>query len=189
MHNEKTMVLIKHDGISRNLVGKIISRFEETGLKIVGMKMILADEELAKKHYFLDEKWAKSVFEKTKAAYEKENKTFEFKDPIEFGKQIQSWNVNFLREGPVIAIILKGPHAIEIVRKFIGSTEPKQSPPGTIRGDFAMIESYALADKKNRVIRNLVHASDSPSSAEREISLWFSPDEIYDYKKEIDKFF
>lgn len=189
MHREKTLVLIKHDGIARNLIGKIISRFEETGLKIIGMKMIWADESLAQKHYFLDENWAKAVFEKTKITYEKEGRKFDYKDPLEFGRLIQSWNANFLREGPVIAIVLQGPHAIEIVRKFVGTTEPKQASPGTIRGDFAMIESYAIANKKERVIRNLIHASDSPASAKREIELWFSPSEVHDYKKEIDKFF
>jgi nucleoside-diphosphate kinase len=84
-------------------------------------------------------------------------------------------------------MILEGPHAIEIVRKMIGSTEPLQSAPGTIRGDFAMIESYAVANNKGRVTRNLVHASDSPASAEREIKLWFNSKEIHKYSKELDK--
>ncbi|MDP1695426.1 MAG: nucleoside-diphosphate kinase [archaeon] len=189
MHTEKTLILIKHDGLARNLLGKIISRFEETGLKIVGMKMIWADESLAKKHYVLDETWAKNVFEKTKTTHEREGKPFTYKDPLEFGRLIQSWNSEFLREGPVIAVVLQGPHAIEVVRKFVGSTEPRQAAPGTIRGDFAMIESYAIANSKARVLRNLVHASDTPENAKREIELWFSPNEIHNYKKEIDKYF
>jgi len=186
---EKTLILLKHDSISRNLVGKIITRLEEIGLKIIALKMIWPDEQLAKNHYFLDEEWAKAVYDKTKVSYEKDKKSFPYKDHMEFGKQIQSWNMNFLREGPVIAMIMEGPHAIEIVRKVVGSTEPKSSAPGTIRGDFAMIESYAIADKKNRVLRNLIHASDSVKSADREISLWFNTKEIHNYKKDLDRHF
>lgn len=186
---EKTLVLLKHDSVARGLVGKIITRFEDIGLKIVGMKMILPDENLAKNHYFLDEEWARNVFEKTKAGYEKDNKPFPYKSHMELGQQIQNWNMKFLMEGPVIALIIEGPHAIEIVRKMVGSTEPKSSPPGTIRGDYAMVESYAVADSKGRVLRNLIHASDSVKSADREIDLWFSKKEILSYKKELDKHF
>jgi nucleoside-diphosphate kinase len=186
---EKTLVLLKHDSVSRGLVGRIISRFEDIGLKIIAVKMLLPNEKLAENHYFLEEDWAKAVFEKTKAGYEKDGKKFPYKDHMEFGKQIQSWNINFLREGPIIALILEGPHVIEIVRKLVGSTEPRASSPGTIRGDFAMMESYAVADAKNRVLRNLVHASDSIKSAEREMALWFKPEEVQTYKKEIDKHF
>src|SRR5204863_441818 len=109
-----------------------------------------------------------------------------FKSHMEFGQQIQNWNMNFLREGPIVALVLQGPHSIEIVRKLVGSTEPKSSAPGTIRGDFAMTESYAVADAKSRVMRNLIHASDSVKSADREIALWFKPAEIQDYKKDLD---
>jgi len=186
---EQTLVLIKPDGVSRNLIGKIITRFEDMGLKIVAMKMVWADKKLAENHYYLDEGWAKNVFEKAKATSEKEGRPFPYKDYIEYGRKIQNWNMAFLQEGPVVAIVLEGPHAVEIVRKVVGTTEPRQSPPGTIRGDYAMIESYVLAENKERVTRNLVHASDSVNSAKREIALWFSPNEIYSYKKEIDKTF
>ena len=141
--------------------------------------MVWADEDKAKNHYILDENWAKNTYEKSKSTAERENRQFKFKDHMEFGKYIQKMNSEFLREGPIIAIVLEGPHAIEIVRKMIGSTEPKQSPPGTIRGDYAMIESYQLSDSKNRVLRNLIHASDSKETAEREIKLWFNSNEIF----------
>ena len=186
---EQTLVLIKPDSIARNLIGKIISRFEETGLKIIAMRMVWADEKLAKNHYFLDESWAKNTFEKSKAASEKEGKKFPYKDYMEFGSIIQRRNMKFITEGPVISMILEGPHAIEIVRKMIGATEPKSASPGTIRGDFAMVESYEMADGKDRVMRNLVHASDSQASAKREITLWFKKDEIHSYKKDLDKHF
>jgi nucleoside-diphosphate kinase len=179
---ERTLVLLKPDSVKRHITGKIISRFEDTGLKIIGIKMAWANEELAKEHYQLDEEWAKNVYDKTKAVYEKEGKKMEYQNHLEWGGIIQKRNMEFLREGPVIAIILEGPHAVELVRKMIGSTEPRSAMPGTIRGDFASVESYPVADANSRVARNLVHASDSVKNAEREIRLWFRPEEIYMHK-------
>lgn len=189
MHKEQTLIILKPDTVQRNLVGKIIERFENIGLKIVAMKMVHATPDHAAKHYKLDEEWAKNLYNKAKASYEKEGKKHPFKDHMEMGKAIQSRNMKFLCECPVIAVVLQGPHAVELSRKMIGSTEPRQSLPGTIRGDFASIESYALTDPRERVLRNLVHASDSPENAKREISLWFSPQEVFDYSKELDKHF
>jgi nucleoside-diphosphate kinase len=175
---EKTLVLVKPDGVKRGIAGKIISRFEETGLKIIAVKMTRVSEEHAEKHYALDDEWARNVFEKARASAEKENRKMKYQSHLEMGKDIQRKNVNFLVEGPVIALVLRGNHAIEIVRKMIGNTEPRNALPGTIRADFISTESYSLADSENRVIRNLVHASDSPKSAEREIELWFKKEEI-----------
>ena len=177
--NEQTLILIKPDGVKRNLAGKIISRFEESGLKIKAIKMLQASEDLAKQHYFLDENWAKNVFNKTKASCEKEGRKMRFETHFELGKTIQKWNMEFLTEGPIIALIIEGPHAIELVRKMVGSTEPRSAQPGTIRGDLASTESYSLADSQNRVLRNLIHASDSQTTAQREISLWFKKEEIH----------
>ena len=145
---EKTLVLIKPDGVVRGLIGEILSRFEKTGLKIIGMKMVWADEKLAKEHYKLDETWAKGMYERTKKTKEAENQPFPYKDHMEYGTMIRDWNAEFLQEGPVIAFVLEGPHAVEIVRKMIGSTEPRQAPPGTIRGDYAMIESYSFSKRQ-----------------------------------------
>lgn len=184
---EQTLVLLKPDSVQRGIVGKILSRFEDTGLKIVAMKMVWADESLAQKHYPLDIKWAENVFAKTKAVHEKENKPMKYKTPEELGKTVQSWLIKFIKEGPVIALVLEGPHAIELVRKMLGHTEPRQALPGTIRGDFISTESYAVADTKERVIRNLIHASDSVENAKREISLWFDNKELHKYSKELDR--
>jgi nucleoside-diphosphate kinase len=189
MEKERTLILIKPDGVQRGLIGKIISRFEETGLKIVGMKLIQADNVLAEKHYPLDDEWARGVYEKTLASYQKQGKEMQIKSHVELGKQIQSFLVNFLKESPVVALVLEGPFAIELVRKMVGSTEPRSALPGTIRGDFASIEAYALADKNKRAVRNLIHASDSIDNAKREISTWFSEQELFDYSKELDKHF
>ena len=186
---KQTLILLKHDAVQRNLIGKIITRFEDAGLKIAAMKMIWSDEAMTSKHYHLDENWAKNVFEKAKANYDKEGKKLPYKDYLEMGKTIQSQNISFLKEGPIIALVLEGPHAVEVVRKMVGCTEPRQAAPGTIRGDFATLESYPLSDSKKRVMRNLVHASDSVENAKREISLWFKKDEVHNYKKELDKHF
>lgn len=186
---EQTLVLLKHDALQRNLVGEIISRFEKTGLKIIAMKQVWADDSKAMDHYPLDETWAKQVHDKTKKVYDESGKSWPYKDHIDMGKTIQSWLVTFLKEGPVIALVLEGPHAVEIVRKIVGSTEPRQASPGTIRGDYAMVESYALADKKQRVLRNLIHASDTLENAKREISVWFDNAELSKYTKELDKHF
>ncbi|MBU1988397.1 MAG: nucleoside-diphosphate kinase [Nanoarchaeota archaeon] len=189
MEKERTLVVLKPDAVQRGIVGKIVSRFENIGLKIVGMKMIHCTKEFAEQHYPLDEEWAKEVYRKSKEKHDKIGKGLKFKGHMEMGKSIQEWNMDFLCESPVIAIVIQGPHAIEIVRKIVGNTEPLQSPPGTIRGDFASIESYPLSDSKNRVMRNLIHASDSQKTAQREIALWFSESELFDYQKELDKYF
>ncbi len=179
---ERTLVLIKPDGVQRAIVGRIISRFEDAGLKLAAMRMVWADEKLAKEHYPLDEEWAKKMFDKTNAAYVKEGKKMPYKDYKEMGKLIQGKLMDFIKEGPVVAMVLEAPHAVELVRKLIGSTEPRSSVPGTIRADFASIESYAYSDSAGRACRNLIHASDSVDNAKREISLWFPPKEIHSYR-------
>jgi nucleoside-diphosphate kinase len=178
MRMERTLVLIKPDSIKKRIIGRIISRFEDTGLKIIAMKMIKINEEQAKKHYVLDDEWARGVFEKAKISAEKEKRPMRYKTHMEMGKEIQKRSVDFVTEGPVIAMVLEGPHVIEVVRKMVGHTEPKQAVPGTIRGDFSSTESYVLADTEERAIRTLIHASDSVKSAEREIELWFKKEEI-----------
>lgn len=180
---EQTLVLIKPDGVKKAIAGKIISRFEDTGLKIAALKMVWPDHKLAEKHYPLEEEWAKGTYEKAKTAAEKTNTEFKHKNHMEYGKFIQDSLKEFITESPVIAMVLEGPHAIEIVRKIVGPTEPRQAPPGTIRGDFISIESYAIADTGKRAVRNLIHASDSKINAEKEIKIWFSKGEIHKYQK------
>jgi nucleoside-diphosphate kinase len=176
---EQTLVLIKPDGVQKNLNGKIIDRFESAGLKVKALKLIQASKTLTKKHYPLDEKWAKGLFEKTSSVYKESGKEMEFSNHLEMGQAIQERLQKFLLEGPVLAMILEGNHAIETVRKLVGHTEPRQALPGTIRGDFASFESYTIADSEKRAVRNLVHASDAPETAKREISVWFKPEEIH----------
>ena len=148
---EKTLVLIKPDGVQRSLAGRIISRFEDAGMKIVGIKMVQVTPQFSKKHY---------------AAH--------------VNKQFYQALENFITEGPVIAIAVEGLHAVETVRKIVGPTEPKQAPPGTIRGDFAH-HSYAYSDSKGIAIKNLIHASGTKEEADIEIKLWFSTSELFKY--------
>ena len=143
--------------------------------------MIWADKELASNHYQVTEEWARDVFNKAKNAYEKQNKKFEYSDHMNYTKTIQSWSINFLREGPVVAIVAQGPHAVELVRKIVGTTEPRQAIPGTIRGDYT-IDSYKLADADGRAVRNIVHASGNEEEAEAEVLLWFKKEELINYR-------
>ena len=117
------------------------------------------------------------------SSYPPFGKEFEFSDHIQYGQFIQDSLKNFIKESPVVALVIKGPHAIEIIRKMVGATEPRSALPGTIRADFASIESYEISNAGNRAVRNLIHASDAPETAKREIALWFKPSEIHDYKR------
>ncbi|MBW2986308.1 nucleoside-diphosphate kinase [Candidatus Woesearchaeota archaeon] len=178
---ERTLILAKPDAVQRGLTGEIIRRFELKGFKIAGIKMVHADEKLLGEHYADDSEWKKSVGEKTLAVAKKKgiemNETAE-----EIGARIRRWNMEGLQINPVVAIVFEGHHAVEIGRKIVGNTEPRQALPGTIRGDFTT-ESYAIADKNKRVIRNLVHASGSTEEADREIKLWFKDDELFNFDK------
>ncbi len=152
---ERTLVLLKPDAVQRALSGRIIQRFEDVGLKIIGMKMVQASREHATEHYA--------------------------DVGVRRGAKILEQNVNFLQEGPVIALVLEGIQSIELVRKMVGSTESKAAPPGTIRGDFSH-QSYAYADAQNQVIKNLIHASSSQEDAKKEVALWFNEKELCTYK-------
>jgi len=149
---EKSLVIIKPDGVKRSLTGEIIRRIEQTGLKVVGMKMVWAEKDFAKKHY---------------AAHKE--KPF-FKDLVEF-----------LSNGPVVALVVEGVHAVQNVRKLVGPTSPSEAAPGTIRGDFAHL-SMKYASETGNGGQNIIHASATPQEAKDEIKLWFGAKEIHTYK-------
>ncbi|ADT84098.1 nucleoside-diphosphate kinase [Thermococcus barophilus] len=149
---ERTLVIIKPDAVVRGLIGEIISRFEKKGLKIVGMKMIHIDRELAERHY-------------------EEHK----------GKPFFNALIDYITKAPSVVMVVEGRYAISVVRKMAGATDPKDAEPGTIRGDLGLDVGDA--------IYNVVHASDSPESAEREINLYFKPEEIFEYSKAADWFY
>lgn len=182
--SDQTVVLIKPDGVKRKLVGEIIARFERVGLKIAAVKMVWVKEDFVGKHYRDDKKWYKSVGDKLLKFYEENGKDagedLGSKDPIELGKMVRNWLFTYITSGPVVAMLLEGPHVIEIVRKFVGPTYPLNAPPGTIRGDF-FYDSPFLANFGKRSVMNLIHASEDEKAAEFEKKLWFKNSEIYKY--------
>ena len=149
---EQTLILVKPDGVKRGLIGEVISRFENRGMKIVGIKMVKVDPDFSKKHY-----------------------------AMHVGKGFYAGLENFITSGPVVAMTVEGVHAVEVVRKIVGSTEPKDAAVGTIRGDFAHT-SNDYSDEKKKATENLIHASGNLKEAQQEVALWFSIDELHSYK-------
>jgi nucleoside-diphosphate kinase len=145
--NERTLVLVKPDGVQRLLVGRILARYEERGLKIIALKLVHVDRELAERHY----------------AVHREKPFFR-------------GLVEFITSAPLVATILEGPNAVNVVRAINGATRPEEAAPGTIRGDFAL-----------ETAQNIVHASDGPETAVSEIDLWFAPSEILEYERDVDR--
>ena len=178
---EQTLVLIKPDGVQRGLVGEILSRFERVGLKIIALKMVHASHKDEDQHYALTEEWMMGVFTKAKEKYEKEGKTFPYKDHIAYGTEIKNGLVTFLKSAPIMAIVFEGENAVTLVRKLVGATEPASAIPGTIRGDLAH-DTYALSNGQNRPLRNLIHASGTVDEATHEINVWFTDTELHKYE-------
>ncbi len=175
---EQTLVLIKPDGVQRGLIGNIISRFENVGMKIVAIKMIQAQRDVLEKHYFKDEKWLKEKGE----LFKKKLKISEDKDPIKIGKGIVESLIKDMQISPIIAIVLEGHNATYTVKRLTGPTNIDEALPGTIRGDFSH-DTFDLANKSNRPNLTIIHATDNKNNAKKEIDFWFSPDEIHSYTK------
>lgn len=154
---QRSLVVLKPDSVQRGIVGEIISRFERVGLKIVGMKMVMPDEDQYRAHY---EDIGKMITRR--------------------GEQAFRYNLNYMMTGPVIAMVLEGVEAVPLVRKIVGPTEPKSAEMGTIRGDYSHM-SFGYSDAKGMGVPNLVHASGNTEEAKEEIALWFKPEELYDY--------
>lgn len=178
--HERTLVIIKPDGIQRNLIGEIIQRYERVGLKMVATKLLTATEEMIEKHYTLDPEWRRITGEKTIKGYLDKGLVPPINDPFEVTNQLLKRLKSYVASGPILVMVWQGAHAVSIVRKITGGTEPLKSEVGTIRGDYVH-DSYQLSDNDNRPIRNLVHASGSVKEAEDEIKHWFSENEIVDY--------
>jgi nucleoside-diphosphate kinase len=179
--DERTLVIIKPDGIQRSLIGEIIGRYERIGLKLVAMKMLVPTAKMIEEHYTLDPEWRKVTGEKTIKGYMDKGMKPPINDPLEVTKVLLEKLKEYMTAGPVIAMIWQGAHAVKIVRKITGSTEPLMSDVGTIRGDF-VLDSYQMSDSDGRAIRNLVHASGSVKEAEDEIKHWFANNEIISHK-------
>ena len=178
---ERTLVVIKPDGVQRTLIGEIVKRYERVGFKLVGLKMMVPTEEHIEKHYLLDPNWRKNVGEKAIAMYDKKGVEPPSRDPIAVANRVVDGLKKYITSGPVVAMVWEGAHVVEIVRKITGSTEPRSSDIGTIRGDF-VLDSYQMSDADSRAVRNLVHASGSVPEAEMEIKHWFKKEELIEYR-------
>jgi nucleoside-diphosphate kinase len=176
---ERTLLLIKPDGVSRALIGKIISCVEDSGLKVIAMKVVLPDKKTAGMHYAADEAWLNNVGNKQIATYKEKGIKINA-EPRDLGIKVRNQLITFISSGPVVPMVVEGNEAIFIVRKMIGATEPRKSDPSTIRGRYAS-DSYDLADKRGTPIKNLVHASEDSKTAKREIDIWFKKSEIVSY--------
>ncbi|MBY0538698.1 nucleoside-diphosphate kinase [Patescibacteria group bacterium] len=178
-HQERTFVILKPDTVQRSLIGEVIKRFERTGLKCTAMKMFTADEARLLQHYNKDDEWflkkGTRIVEDMKAQGRAVTK-----EPIEYGKDIIRTIVNYMVAAPVVAMVWEGNESVAVITKLVGTTEPKTSDVGTIRGDYT-VDSYGHSSYENRSVRNLIHCSESPEEAEREIALWFKEEEIMQY--------
>ena len=178
---EQTLVIVKPDGLQRGLVGEVIKRYEQCGLKLVGLKMLIPSKEITLKHYSIDPEWAIKSGTKTFESYKAKGLPLPGKDPVEFAEGIRRKLTDFMSSGPVVAMIWQGMGAVAVVRKITGSTEPLASLPGTIRGDYT-IDSYTAADTDARAVRNIIHSSGSVDEASKEIVIWFNKNEILNYR-------
>lgn len=178
---EKTLVVIKPDGLQRSLVGEIMNRYERVGLKLIAIKMLVPEEKFIEEHYTLDPEWKKITGEKTIKGYKDKGLTPPSEDPFEITAKILKNLKKYMTSGPVIAMVWQGAHAVKIIRKITGGTEPLSTDVGTIRGDF-VLDSYQMSDVDNRSVRNLIHASGSVEEAEKEINHWFRKEEILNYR-------
>ncbi len=182
---ERTLAVIKPDGVQRGLMGEILGRFEKAGLKVVGMKMVWVTEDLVAQHYTGDEEYLKSVGQKAlDGAKERGQEMSE--TALEIGTRVRETNMRYMSVGPVLAMVLEGNTAVKSVRNMIGGTNPLSADMGTIRGDLT-IDDFQQADMEQRSVRNLMHASGDTSEAEREIKLWFTDSELFNYQTVMDK--
>ena len=182
MNKERTVVIVKPDGVQRSLIGEIIKRYERLGLKLIAMKMVMPTEEMATKHYYEvgGDEWIEEVGRKAAAAYKKKGMKSPYKTYKENGWAVLKANAKYLSAGPVVAMVWQGASVVELVRKITGSTAPLLADVGTIRGDYTL-DSYALADTDQRSVRNLIHASGDTTEAEKEIKIWFKDEELLNY--------
>ncbi len=183
---ERTFVLVKPDGVKKGLIGEIIKRFEQRGLKIVALEMFQPTYEEMDNHYPKDPTWIKRLGEKTLSTYEKYDfdpmEDFNTSDPAEIGPSIRKWLVDYMLSAPLVKMVAEGAHAIDMVRKIAGPTMPYLADMGTIRGDYSN-DSPAVANAEKRAVANVMHASETPEEATHEIEHWFGGKTIYNYTR------
>ena len=181
LNTERTLVIVKPDGVQRGLIGEVIKRYEQVGLKLVGIKMGVASADMIEQHYTLDPEWRRVTGEKTIEGYRSKGMQPPSEDPLEITATILKNLKTYMTSGPVVFMVWQGAHAVKIIRKITGGTEPLSSDVGTIRGDY-VLDSYQMADVDGRAVRNVIHASGSPKEAEDEIKHWFNENELINYR-------
>ncbi|HEV8339530.1 MAG TPA: nucleoside-diphosphate kinase [bacterium] len=186
VRHERTLVFVKPDGVQRGLVGEILGRFERTGLRIAGMKMVWVRQDFLERHYPADEAFLRTIGGKTKDAFTAAGLDVRTHtggdDPLAIGRSVRGWLIEYVASTPVVAFVLEGIQAVATVRKIVGDTLPVRAAPGTIRGDLS-IDSPTVANLQRRPVRNLVHASGTVEEAAAEIALWFPAEELFDYRR------
>ena len=183
---ERTLVLVKPDGVMRGLTGEVIDRIEQRGLKIIALKMMQVDRAHLEKHFPSDPEWAARLGDKglkTFAEYKIDpKKHMGTDDRVKIGAKVKESLFDYMASGPIVALVVEGIHAIEMVRKIAGDTLPVFAAIGSVRGDYS-VDSPAVANVEGRAIKNIMHASETPAEAKNEIDLWFTKDEIHDYQR------
>ncbi|MBR9680046.1 MAG: nucleoside-diphosphate kinase [Candidatus Altiarchaeota archaeon] len=186
---ERTFVMIKPDGVMRNLAGKVIGRFEQAGFKIVGLRMAKPTKEQVEGFYPSSDDWFGKIGEKTKHRYNQlgidGKAVFGTNNNITIGKMVKKWLISYISSSPVVLMVLEGNNAAEKTRKMVGNTDPINADTGTIRGDFTL-ESVDWANSDKRAVMNIVHASGDSAEAKEEIAYWFKPAELFDYENAFD---
>ncbi|MEY4440821.1 MAG: hypothetical protein RLY49_447 [Candidatus Parcubacteria bacterium] len=178
---EKSLVIIKPDGVQRSLIGEVIQRLERVGLKLVALKFEIPTNEKAKAHYTIDPDWIEKTGKKSIAGLERAGRDTSGLIPVEVGNDILLRLQKYLSSGPVVIMVWQGAHSVDVIRKLVGGTEPRTSDVGTIRGDFVH-DSYEISDMEKRSVRNVVHASGTIEEAQKEIEVWFNSEEIISYR-------
>ena len=183
---ERTLVLVKPDGVMRGLSGEVIQRIERRGLKVIAMKMVQVDRKHLDDHFPKEDSWMERLGEKglkTFAEYDIDpKKHMGTDDKKKIGAVVKESLFEYMTSGPVVAMVVEGIHAIDMVRKLAGNTLPAFADMGTIRGDYS-VDSPAVANVEKRAIKNIMHASETPEEAKNEIALWFAKDELHDYQR------
>ena len=183
---ETTLALIKPDGVKRGLAGEIIRRIEQRGLKVIALKMFHATPDQIDGHYPKSSAWIKRLGEKSLGTYAKygldAKKELGTDVPEEIGTMVRKWILEYMASGPVVKMAIQGVHAVDMVRKLCGHTLPNMAEMGTIRGDYS-VDSAALANAAKRAVHNLIHASETQEEAAHELQYWFSPEEVFAYKR------
>src|SRR3989344_5027554 len=181
--HERTVLLIKPDGVQRGLMGEIITRIESRGLKIVALQMVRPSRKQIDAHYPSDEAWRSRLGEKTLATYEEYGwdamKELGTIDTVKIGNMVREWTLDFMSSGPIVKMVIEGVHARAMIRKLMGATMPSKAELGSIRGDYS-VDSAAIANRDKRAVRNLTHASETEEEYENEFGLWFTDEEVHD---------